>query len=139
MTDATPCPCGRPKPYAACCQPLHRGGKRAATPEDLMRSRYAAYALGEVDYLLATLHPSKRAGQDRAGLVRSARETRWTGLKVLATEGGTFLETTGVVEFEAAYRAGGTAGVMHERSRFVREDGAWYYVDGDVDDRERAR
>lgn len=132
MTDADACPCGTSRPYDACCGPLHRGERAAATPEALMRSRYVAYGRGLVDYLVATLHPSRRAGIDRAGLARSAAETRWTGLKIVATEGGSIVDATGVVAFEAAWVAGGARGVMHERSRFARHEGRWYYVDGDV-------
>jgi SEC-C motif-containing protein len=134
----TSCPCGLGRPYDACCGPLHRGEARAATAEALMRSRYAAYSLGEVDYLVATLHPSKRAALDRAGLAESAARTRWTGLAILSTEAGKPDDDAGIVEFEARYEAGPDAGVMHERSRFVREGGAWYYVDGDVSEGESA-
>ncbi|MEB3195802.1 MAG: YchJ family metal-binding protein [Candidatus Sericytochromatia bacterium] len=67
---------------------------------------------------------------------RSLRQTRWTGLTILAVEGGSVLESTGVVEFEATYEADGVRGVLHERSRFLREQGAWHYLDGEVSARE---
>ena len=130
MSGPEPCPCGRPKAYADCCGPLHRGERRAATAEDLMRSRYAAYARGQVPYLVATLHPDQRAALDRKGLQRSATKTRWIGLEIRATDGGSMLEQVGTVEFVARYEEGGRAGALHERSRFVRHDGAWMYVDG---------
>lgn len=126
-----PCPCGRPGAYDACCGPLHLGDRRAATAEDLMRSRYAAYAKGEVPYLVETLHPDRRAALDRKGLLRSATKTRWTGLEVRAVTGGSLLENDGTVEFVARFEEGGQAGALHERSRFVRVDGAWVYVDGE--------
>jgi SEC-C motif-containing protein len=88
-----------------------------------------------VPYLVQTLHPSRRAPDEGRHIKRSLRQTRWTGLTILAVEGGSVLEATGVVEFEATYEAGGVRGVMHERSRFVREQGAWRYLDGEVSER----
>lgn len=120
------CPCGSGKLYADCCKPLHRGKQHAASAEALMRSRYAAYHEGEVKYLIDTLHPSKRRDLDRKGLAASARDLKWTRLKILDVQGGSLIDLTGEVEFEATYEGG----VLHERSRFVREGGRWYYVDG---------
>lgn len=101
-----------------------------------MRSRYAAYALGNVDYLVQTLHPAKRTPHTRRSLEQSLPGLQWTGLTILATEGGTAIESSGIVEFEATYRTPAGTGTLHERSRFVREGGPWFYVDGDVSDRE---
>ena len=89
-----------------------------------MRSRYSAFAVGDARYLLATWHPSTRPGD--LGLDDTVR---WTGLEVFATSGGRLLDAGGTVEFRATYR-GARAGAQHERSRFVREDGRWYYLDG---------
>ncbi|MGY1602071.1 YchJ family protein [Geodermatophilus sp. SYSU D00815] len=119
------CPCGTGLPYAGCCGRLHDGGATAATAEQLMRSRYSAFAVGDPAYLLATWHPSTRPRT-----LELDPAVRWTGLDVLATSGGSLLEAEGVVEFRASYVAGGTAGAQHERSRFVREDGRWCYLDG---------
>ncbi|MFI6349329.1 YchJ family protein [Streptomyces sp. NPDC050560] len=119
------CPCGRPAAYADCCGRLHAGGA-AATAEDLMRSRYSAFAVGDEGYLLRTWHP---AGRPPRAL---SPGTRWLGLDILATEGGSAFHTTGTVTFAAAYEDGGGRGVLRERSRFERVDGAWVYVDGDA-------
>jgi SEC-C motif-containing protein len=119
------CPCGREKSYAECCGALHAGKRQAATAEELMRSRYSAFAKGQIDYLVETQHPSRPV--DRKALARSAREAPWTGLTILDTEGGSLIDTTGVVEFEARW----VGGSMRERSRFTRLDGRWVYVDGD--------
>jgi SEC-C motif-containing protein len=90
-----------------------------------MRSRYSAFAVGAADYLLETWHPATRPGElDLDG------EVRWTGLDVLATTGGSLLAADGTVEFRASYVRDGRAGAQHENSRFVREDGAWRYLDG---------
>ena len=135
MTDAIACPCGHGPSYAGCCEPLHRGDRRADTAEALMRSRYAAFARGEVAYLIATWHPSQRAGLQREELAASCRALRWLGLRILDRVAGQPGDATGVVEFEASYEGPDGRGVLHERSRFVREDGAWFYLDGSGSDR----
>ena len=125
------CPCDPATAYADCCGPLHAGVRQAPTAEALMRSRYSAYVLGDAGYLLATWHPGTRP----ATLALDAG-TRWLGLEVrrLASTGPDDAgRATGTVEFVARYRTGGGRAVrLHELSRFVREDGAWYYVDGSV-------
>ena len=121
------CPCGSGAPYAACCGPLHRGDRAAVTAEELMRSRYAAYAVGDLGYLVRTWHPRTRP--ETLSLDPSAA---WTGLTVLDVVGGGDGDETGEVEFEAVFEHGGTPGRQHERSRFQRRRGRWVYVDGAV-------
>jgi SEC-C motif-containing protein len=124
-----PCPCGSEEPYTACCQRWHSGfeeGVFAPTPEALMRSRYSAYSIGLIDYLLATWHPSTAPGELELGAVK------WIGLEILHAEA---TGDAGVVEFVARCRVNGRAQKMHEVSRFVRQDARWYYIDGQgVDD-----
>ena len=122
---ATPCPCGTGLPLDECCGRLHDGSAQAATAEQLMRSRYSAFALGRPDHLLATWHPSTRPRS-----LDLDPAVRWTGLDVLATTGGGLLAAEGTVEFRASYVADGTAGAQHELSRFVRDGGRWSYLDG---------
>ncbi|TFV88193.1 hypothetical protein E4P40_10240 [Blastococcus sp. CT_GayMR20] len=119
------CPCGTGPGYAECCGRLHDGTVPAATPEQLMRSRYSAFAVGDPEYLLATWHPSTRPRT-----LDLDPDVRWTGLDVLATTGGALLAAEGTVEFRASYRAGGRDGAQHENSRFVRVGGRWCYLDG---------
>lgn len=88
-----------------------------------MRSRYAAYACGESDYLFRTWHPRTRPDD-----VTADAEVVWTGLKVTDTVAGGPDDDSGEVEFTAAF----TGGRMRERSRFTRRAGRWFYVDGDV-------
>ncbi len=92
-----------------------------------MRSRYTAFVVGDVEYLLATWHPSTRPAT-----LEADASLRWYGLDVVRTDRGGPLDTTGVVEFIARYRAEGDRGELHETSRFSREGRRWYYVDGDV-------
>ncbi|QWC83940.1 hypothetical protein KLP28_09890 [Nocardioidaceae bacterium] len=134
MTTSTPlgaaagaCPCGRPAAYAACCGPLHDRAREATTAEELMRSRYAAYATGREDHLFRTWHPRTRP--DR---VTATPGTTWTGLTVLDVVDGGPDDTHGVVEFRATWHdVDGGAGALHERSRFERRAHRWVYVDGD--------
>jgi SEC-C motif-containing protein len=120
------CPCESGLPYADCCALWHNGralGQHAPTPEALMRSRYSAYVLGLLDYLLATWHPSTAPGE------LELPPLKWLGLEVRHAQA---TGDAGVVEFVARYRDNGRGGRLHELSRFVREDGRWRYIDGDM-------
>lgn len=90
-----------------------------------MRSRYTAYALRNTEYLTATWHASSRPRT-----VGATDSPRWLGLNVMHVESTG--DDTATVEFVARYRVGGHAHKLHEVSRFVREDGRWHYVDGDI-------
>jgi len=90
-----------------------------------MRSRYSAFVLGQTGYLLASSHP-----RTRPATLDLDPEVRWTGLDVVATSGGSPLETEGTVEFRAHHVVAGRAGAQHERSRFLRDGGRWFYLDG---------
>lgn len=124
---ATPCPCGRPVVYRDCCGRLHGGTAAAATAEELMRSRYSAFAVGDRDYLLRTWHPRTRP--PRLDL-DPARE--WVRLEVLAATGGGPFDREGAVSFRAVYRHHGHEGEQREHSRFLRHEGAWAYLDAQV-------
>lgn len=97
-----------------------------------MRSRYTAHVVGNIDYLVATTDASRRGGVDRAAVARWARESTWRGLTIVAVARGGAGDDTGEVEFKAAYESGGARLVHHERSRFRRREGGWFYVDGDA-------
>ena len=123
---ASPCPCGSGRDYAQCCGPLHEGAP-AADAEALMRSRYSAYALGLGRYLRDSWHASTRPADFDLGA--SDPPATWLGLSVKCHQ------QTGVdtaeVEFIARYRIGGGSAVrLHERSRFQRDHGHWFYLDG---------
>ena len=127
-TADAPCPCGSGQPYPLCCARWHAGPAhlQAPTAEALMRSRYSAFVLGLRDYLLATWHPRTRP----AALEPNEPGLRWLGLEVRRHAVQDADHAT--VEFVARSKLGGRAHRLHELSRFVREDGQWYYVDGDV-------
>jgi SEC-C motif-containing protein len=122
----TACTCGSGRTYAACCGRLHSGSEIAASAEALMCSRYSAYVLKLGDYLLATWHPSTRPAE----LDLAADPSQWLGLEVRRHEQQDGTHAT--VEFVARYRIDGRGQRLHELSRFVRADGRWYYLDGDL-------
>ncbi|WP_326539351.1 YchJ family protein [Pseudorhodoferax sp.] len=126
------CPCGRldgrkrPLAYAGCCGRYldDWAGTPAPDAESLMRSRYTAFVRERADYLLATWHASHRPAQ-----LDFDAGTRWLGLEVKDHQQADAEHAE--VEFVARQRdAAGRAHRLHERSRFVREGGRWYYVEG---------
>ncbi|MFC7331590.1 YchJ family protein [Rhodocista pekingensis] len=132
------CPCGSGRPIDACCGPHLSGATLPPTAEALMRSRYAAYATGAVDYLEQTLLPETRGDFDREQTVNWSSTSEWTGLEVRATEKGGAADEEGWVEFVARFRTGGKDYVHHETSRFVRRDGRWFYADGIIGTKPRS-
>lgn len=119
------CPCGRSAAFAACC------GRYIGTPvpapdaESLMRSRYTAFVRGDAAHLLATWHASTRPAT-----LEFEADVKWLGLEV---KRHTPVDATHAeVEFVARSRVQGRGQRLHERSRFVRENGWWLYLDGDL-------
>lgn len=134
------CPCGRTAstpgkrravpavlPYTDCCGQFieHMGTLPAPDAHSLMRSRYTAFVLGRTQYLQATWHTSTRPA-----VLDGDVGTQWIGLTVRSHHATG--SDAAVVEFVARYRVGGRAVRLHEISRFVREGGHWFYVDGDI-------
>ena len=126
---ASQCTCNSQKPFVDCCGRFLDGGQQAKTPEQLMRSRYSAYALGNHgEYLLRTWFPATARGLTAESL--SQRSCDWLGLEIIAKEQK---GDQGFVEFRARYRdEQGEAAVLHEKSVFQRVAGRWLYVGGEV-------
>ncbi len=121
------CPCGSGKLFENCCAPFLRGERPAPGAESLMRSRYCAYVMEDEAYLLATWHPRTRPTS--LDLTREPRP-KWLGL---AVKSKAVLDADHArVEFVARYRVAGRGVRLHERSRFVKQQGRWLYVDGDL-------
>ena len=122
------CDCGAPRRYEDCCGRFHSGPLHLQAPdaEALMRSRYSAYVRDLIDYLLETWHPSTRP----SSIEPNPPGLRWLGLDVKKHEVQDADHAT--VEFVARSKLGGRAHRLQEKSRFVREDGRWFYVDGDL-------
>ena len=123
-SNDTPCPCGG-KQIHTCCGPFLTGTAVADTVEKLMRSRYSAYVTGAEDYLKATWHPSTRP-QDTI----TDPSMKWLGLEVKSV---TQDADQGTVSFIARCRVAGKGHRLQETSRFDREDGLWFYVDGEFE------
>lgn len=123
------CLCDSQRPYASCCKPYVTQVATAPTAEVLMRSRYVAYCQGNLDYLIATRHPSKRKFDDRINLIQSVKTTVWEKLTVVSTRQGRQQDITGYVEFVAVHSQP-EWGQLHERSRFIKENNRWFYIDG---------
>ncbi|APA99274.1 YchJ family protein [Nocardia seriolae] len=124
----TDCPCGLPATYAECCGRLHSGTVQAGTAEQLMRSRFSAFAVHDEAYLLRSWDPETRPAD-----LDFDPALRWDRLEILGATGGGPFHTEGTVEFRAHYRAHGAAGQLHENSRFRRDHGAWVYLDGVIE------
>jgi SEC-C motif domain protein len=125
-----PCPCGSEKDYSTCCEPIITESQAAETAETLMRARYSAYVKEAVKFILDTTHPSHRDQYTEGGIRRWARNSEWRGLTIIDTEKGTIDDDTGTVEFIAEYIEKGRRNRHHEIAQFRREDGAWYFYDG---------
>lgn len=121
------CPCGSGAAFDACCGAIHAGSATARTAEELMRSRYAAFAAGDEGYLLRSWHPATRPES-----LRLDPGHRWVRLEVLDAVGGPGDEA-GTVTYRAhAQGPDGRGAVLTERARFGRRGGRWVYVGGEV-------
>ena len=131
MKSQSPCPCGMvvakaALPYRDCCGRWLDSATPAPDAQALMRSRYTAFALERADHLLATWHASQRPSS-----IQFEPGVKWLGLEVRSHSATG--EATAEVEFVARQKPLGAAALrLHERSRFVREQGQWLYVDGDA-------
>lgn len=130
--EAGACACGSGKSYTDCCSEYVTEAKMAPTAEALMRSRYTAYALEEVDYLVNSQAPESRKPSLEREILRFSQAAEFEGLDIEATELGKPGDATGVVEFTAKYLVEGRRHVMRERSnfRFDTEENRWFYVNG---------
>ena len=125
------CPCGSRKNIQYCCGKYLSGKEIPATAEQLMKSRYTAFCLQNIDYLLDTLHPDRRQHSDLQELTKTVRNTSWLGLTIIDTERGKKTDRIGYVEFMAVFRVTKPQ-QLHERSLFQKIDCKWFYVDGDI-------
>lgn len=123
-TKAQACPCGSGNAFLHCCAPYLAGELLAPDAQALMRSRYTAYTLEDEAYLKKTWYPTKRPAQ-----LPKQEQIKWVGLTVLSHQQN---QQAATVEFIAQFKVNGRANKMRETSRFVFEDGQWFYLDGDV-------
>ncbi|QIW15390.1 hypothetical protein A4G20_03090 [Pasteurellaceae bacterium RH1A] len=124
------CPCQSGLDYTQCCGPLH-AGKIAPSAESLMRSRYSAYVLKKIDYVVATTLPSQQKHLDIQAMQDWADQTQWLGLEVLHhnPKAG---KNRATVEFKARFVAERGEQVHHELSLFIKQKDCWFFVDPNV-------
>jgi SEC-C motif domain protein len=125
----TICPCGTGLKYAECCQPFHKKESNAPTAEKLMRSRYSAYAVGDIDHIERTNDPAGRESFDRESSTTWSKTSKWLGLEIVSTKEGQATDQSGEVEFNARYEREGKEHVHYEVGLFTRIDSVWYYKD----------
>ena len=125
------CPCGSGADLDRCCGPIIAGDIPAPTAEALMRSRFTAFARGNLDHVEKTLCHEERENFDPASAEEMSK-VEWTRLEILGTSEGGEEDDAGMVNFAAHFKQGGKRLVHRERSSFRREDGLWVYVDGEV-------
>ena len=132
MTTETPerCPCGKGDSLKECCGPLLAGERGATTAEELMRSRYSAFATGEVGYILKTHDPETVDEVDKRSTERWSRESDWLGLEIVGTEKGEEGDSEGTVDFIAKYQTGDRLMIHRERASFRKHNQRWVFVNG---------
>jgi SEC-C motif-containing protein len=127
------CPCGSGKQYAECCEPFITGAQSAPTAEALMRSRYTAYAVHAIDYIVNTCVKKGEPDIDVKQTKDWSEKSTWLGLKILSTDKGGLSDAEGTVEFEARYEQNGLRDTYHEKAAFKKQDGVWLYDEGTID------
>ncbi len=125
------CFCGKNKEYNRCCGEIISGLRDAETAEELMRSRYSAFAIADGNYLMRSHHSKTRPEKDKAAIEKWAGSVKWIGLSIINTEKGGTQDNRGIVEFKALYMEGGKLEQIHEKSEFVKEHNSWLYVSGE--------
>ncbi len=125
-----PCPCGQKIPYGDCCQPIICG-QAAPSAEALMRSRYTAHVVVDVDYLVSSWKADANQPLSRVDIEHWASSSQWLGLTIHRRDKGTTQDQEGWVEFSARFIAeGDKAPSFHrEYSHFIKEGDDWFYVD----------
>jgi SEC-C motif-containing protein len=127
------CYCCSGRKFEDCCQPFISGARKPITAEELMRSRYSAYAAVEVDYILRTTHPSTRKFHEPREIERWAKTSHWQKLEIISKTKGNSSDKQGTVEFKAYFLdADNEPHIHHEHSNFRKELGKWFFVDGKV-------
>lgn len=127
------CYCCSGKNFDECCQPFLDGTAKPQTAEELMRSRFSAYAVGAIEYLLRSTHPSTRKFHKAEEIENWAKTNTWERLEIVSKSNGEAKDTQGTVEFKAYFTgADGNPQIHHEHSNFRKELGKWFFVDGKV-------
>lgn len=131
MSQKQSCPCGKQLQYEKCCGRAHNNINEVKTAEELMRSRYTAFTMADINYLEKSWHsntcPSKKELKETE---KWAKSVVWLRLEIIKTNRGSENDDAGMVEFKAYYMENGMTKVIHEMSTFSKEKGHWVYVAG---------
>ncbi|MDL5513405.1 YchJ family metal-binding protein [Arenibacter sp. M-2] len=122
------CPCGTHKSYVNCCELAHKDLRAVRTAEQLMRSRYSAFVLGNGNYLMDSHHSSSRPIKEKKSIEAWAKSVSWIRLEILDKEKGGIYDQKGTVTFNAYFFENGKVEVIYEKSDFVKENGLWMYL-----------
>lgn len=126
------CPCGSKKTYLSCCGLFIEQHQLPKTPEQLMRSRYTAYTMANIEYISKTMREPAALNFDPLSARKWAEQAQWLNLEVLQSRVDPKNPDRGFVEFKAHYHLANQDHCMHELSEFHFQDGQWYYVDGET-------
>ncbi len=126
------CPCGSVLSYSECCEPVIKGARAAETAEQLMRSRYSAYAKAEIEYLLESLHPDQRSDFDPKSTRQWAEAAEWQKFEIIKAEAGGPEDEEGRIEFIATFLQDGVKREHRELSVFRKVDGRWFLENGEI-------
>lgn len=127
----TLCPCGSNKEYSECCEPYIKGDKIPETAEALLRSRYSAYTLQELDYIYETIHPEQKQHHDHKATKKWAAESKWHGFNIVDIKDGSKDDEEGIIEFTAKFTAKFETQTHHELALFKKAEDKWYFYDGE--------
>ncbi|WP_027368613.1 YchJ family protein [Desulfocurvibacter africanus] len=125
------CPCASGKNFSECCEPIIKDQAKAGGPEALMRARYTAFAVQDIDFLRESLMPGTRQDFDEQAVRQWAQAAQWPGVEIVTSELAADGES-GVVHFIARYTVNGKPQEFEEKAIFQKQQGLWYYVDGEV-------
>ncbi|MCW2928756.1 MAG: motif domain protein [Thermoleophilia bacterium] len=122
-----PCPCGSGRTIVECCKPVIDRERVAATAEELMRSRYTAFATSNVDWIMDSHHPDTVGEIDRDEVEQWSTSSEWLGLRIRDTSEGGPDDDEGTVTFRARYKVQAQQVDHVERAKFLRHEGAWHF------------
>jgi len=133
MNKENLCPCGSNKTYNECCEPFISGTSFPPTAEALMRSRYSAYVKQAYDYVYDSYHSNTKQHFTLDAIEEQSEHIQWLGLKISETSKGKESDQKGIVNFTASYKMDdGQTRYLTERSHFVKDNGRWYYLNGET-------
>lgn len=131
IEDLALCPCCSGQQFVACCKDIVAGTKMAENPLALMRSRYTAHVLKDMPHIVRTMRGrALKLFDEEKTYSEWFQQTVWNKLEIIEAPPVTTHSKDGIVEFKAHYTFQNEEGVLHERSKFSKEDGVWYYIAG---------